>query len=372
MVRLPPAMDLIDLVLAVVNRASDTPSGGSVLVLVPSTGWAERLSARLVRRGYPVAASWEEARAGWPVVVGSRAAAWAPVPRLAAAIVLDAHDAAYREESAPTYSAVDVVVERARSGRGAVHPGLPGPTGEPGRPPGPANLRAAAEPGTIGLAGLRAGGPTRRRPPNRLVLRGVRPTGPYRPRRLGGPRPGTARVRLQPHGRRAAACLPALWRARPLCPLRRGSPASARRGGPALSPLRRDAARRVCALWPAAHEDLACRREPAARGTLGVARDRGRRGGRRRRVRRGRGARHAGARGDRSRPAPGAPRCGASPSSTSICICSRRGCRPPRRPLRSSFGPGDWSGGAAGRPGPGCRPRPGCRTMRVLRGSGPW
>ncbi len=113
MVRLPPAMDLIDLVLAAVNRASDTPSGGSVLVLVPSTGWAERLSARLVQRGYPVAASWEEARAGWPVVVGSRAAAWAPVPRLAAAIVLDAHDAAYREESAPTYSAVDLVVERA-------------------------------------------------------------------------------------------------------------------------------------------------------------------------------------------------------------------------------------------------------------------
>ena len=48
------------------------------------------------------------------MVIGSRAAAWAPVPRLAAAIVLDAHDVAYREESAPTYSAVDVVLERAR------------------------------------------------------------------------------------------------------------------------------------------------------------------------------------------------------------------------------------------------------------------
>jgi primosomal protein N' (replication factor Y) len=36
------------------------------------------------------------------------------VPRLAAAVVLDAHDAAYREESAPTYSAVDVLFERAR------------------------------------------------------------------------------------------------------------------------------------------------------------------------------------------------------------------------------------------------------------------
>jgi primosomal protein N' (replication factor Y) len=36
------------------------------------------------------------------------------VPRLAAAVVLDAHDAAYREESTPTYSAVEVVMERAR------------------------------------------------------------------------------------------------------------------------------------------------------------------------------------------------------------------------------------------------------------------
>jgi primosomal protein N' (replication factor Y) len=48
------------------------------------------------------------------VVVGSRAGAWAPLPQLAAALVLDAHDAAYREESSPTYSAVDVVLERAR------------------------------------------------------------------------------------------------------------------------------------------------------------------------------------------------------------------------------------------------------------------
>jgi primosomal protein N' (replication factor Y) len=114
MVRLPPATDLIDLVLSVVSQASGVPDAGSVLVLVPSTGWAERLSVRLVRRGYPVAGSWEEARAGWPVVIGSRAAAWAPVPRLAAAVVLDAHDVAYREESTPTYSAVDVVLERAR------------------------------------------------------------------------------------------------------------------------------------------------------------------------------------------------------------------------------------------------------------------
>jgi len=113
-VRQPPLTDPLDLVLSVVRDADVRSRGGSVLVLVPSTGWAERLTARLVRRDCPAAGTWEQARAGWPVVVGSRAGAWSPVPRLAAVVVLDAHDAAYREESAPTYSAVDVVLERAR------------------------------------------------------------------------------------------------------------------------------------------------------------------------------------------------------------------------------------------------------------------
>jgi primosomal protein N' (replication factor Y) len=113
-VRQPPVTDPLDLVLSIVGDPAVRARGGSVLVLVPSSGWADRLTARLVRRGCPAAATWEQARAGWPVVVGSRAAAWAPVPRLAAVVVLDAHDAAYREESAPTYSAVDVLMERAR------------------------------------------------------------------------------------------------------------------------------------------------------------------------------------------------------------------------------------------------------------------
>ena len=114
LVRLPPATDLIDLVLAVVDDPTVRAREGSTVVLVPSVGWAERLRARLERRGCPVGGAWEEARAGWPVVVGSRAGAWSPVPRLAAAVVLDGHDAAYVEERAPTYHALDVVVERAR------------------------------------------------------------------------------------------------------------------------------------------------------------------------------------------------------------------------------------------------------------------
>jgi primosomal protein N' (replication factor Y) len=110
--RLAPTADLIDVVLGVLNDHSR--SDGGVLVLVPNVGWAERLTARLVWRGYPATMDWTEGRSGWPVVVGSRAAAWSPVSDLNAVVVLDAHDESYREESAPTYSAVDVVVERAR------------------------------------------------------------------------------------------------------------------------------------------------------------------------------------------------------------------------------------------------------------------
>ena len=57
---------------------------------------------------------WERAWRNAGVVVGTRTAAWAPISRLRAAVVLDAHDEAYREERSPTWSAVDVAVERAR------------------------------------------------------------------------------------------------------------------------------------------------------------------------------------------------------------------------------------------------------------------
>jgi primosomal protein N' (replication factor Y) (superfamily II helicase) len=112
--RLPPATDLIDAVMTVAGHPTTVAQGGAVLVLVPSVGWAERMVNRLTRRGLAATTEWDKARAGWPIVVGSRAAAWAPLPGLAAALVFDAHDEAYREQSSPTYSAVDVVVERAR------------------------------------------------------------------------------------------------------------------------------------------------------------------------------------------------------------------------------------------------------------------
>ncbi len=114
LLRLPPAMDLLPLVETVVRRAEVSAGPGrGALVLVPGTGWAERLRRRLVARGIPATGDWAEAAAGWPVVVGSRAAAWAPRPGLSVVLVLDVHDEAYREERTPTTDAAEVAAERA-------------------------------------------------------------------------------------------------------------------------------------------------------------------------------------------------------------------------------------------------------------------
>ena len=112
-VRLAPALDATLVMLEVVHRIG--PAG--VLVLAPSHARAEQTVARLREAGVAVALMpdmWDRARADAGVVVGTRAAAWAPIGRLRAAVVLDAHDEAYREERSPTWSAVDVTVERGR------------------------------------------------------------------------------------------------------------------------------------------------------------------------------------------------------------------------------------------------------------------
>ena len=112
-VRLAPSLDATLVVQEFLHRTGP----GGVLVLVPSVGRAAQLAARLRRWGLDVALmpeEWGRAASGSTVVVGTRAAAWAPVPTLRAALVLDAHDEAYREERSPTWSAVDVVVERGR------------------------------------------------------------------------------------------------------------------------------------------------------------------------------------------------------------------------------------------------------------------
>ncbi|HWH35207.1 MAG TPA: hypothetical protein VNT56_07790 [Acidimicrobiales bacterium] len=108
--RLPPAADA----LAVVQAAARQ---GSTLVVVASLAGAADLATRLRSAGEAVAllpGGWAQAAAGARVVVGARAAAWAPVVDLGAAVVLDEHDEAHQSEAAPTWHAREVVAERTR------------------------------------------------------------------------------------------------------------------------------------------------------------------------------------------------------------------------------------------------------------------
>jgi len=78
---------------------------------------ARLVAAGLRRRRLPVATlpdGWGAAAAGGSVVVGTRVAAWAPVPDLAAVIVLGEADEAHQSERSPTWHGRDVARERAR------------------------------------------------------------------------------------------------------------------------------------------------------------------------------------------------------------------------------------------------------------------
>ena len=90
---------------------------GPTLVVVPEHDTVALLAIRLRRAGLSVAVvpdDWADAAGGVDVVIGSRSAAWAPCPDVAAAVVVDEHDEALQEERTPTWHARDVVVERCR------------------------------------------------------------------------------------------------------------------------------------------------------------------------------------------------------------------------------------------------------------------
>ena len=115
--RLGPAGDPWP-VLAAATRLRRVAGGDAgVLVLAPSLRAAGDLARRMRAAGIATAllpGDWGLARAGGCVAVGARAAAFAPLPRVVAAVVLDAHDEAYHEERAPTWAAWAVASERAR------------------------------------------------------------------------------------------------------------------------------------------------------------------------------------------------------------------------------------------------------------------
>jgi primosomal protein N' (replication factor Y) (superfamily II helicase) len=81
--------------------------------------------------------SWDQARAGACVVVGGRLAVLAPVPDLAAIVVLDEGDEALKEERAPAWHARELALERARRARARCRLVSPAPTLEAEAASGP-------------------------------------------------------------------------------------------------------------------------------------------------------------------------------------------------------------------------------------------
>jgi primosomal protein N' (replication factor Y) len=115
-------------------------SEGSTIVLDPDTARSARVVALLEERGREVVsvrsdraaaeltAGWDRARSGACVIVGGRAAIWAPVPDLARIVVVDEADEALEDERAPTWNARDVAFERVRRARGTIRVVTPAPT----------------------------------------------------------------------------------------------------------------------------------------------------------------------------------------------------------------------------------------------------
>jgi primosomal protein N' (replication factor Y) (superfamily II helicase) len=108
--RLPPRVDVMPTILAAVGL-------GPVLVVAPEHETVALLATRLRRAALSVAVvpeEWAAAAGGVDVVIGTRTAAWAPCPDLAAGVVIDEHDEALQNERTPTWHARDVVAERCR------------------------------------------------------------------------------------------------------------------------------------------------------------------------------------------------------------------------------------------------------------------
>lgn len=108
--RLPPPQDPVPVALAAAAR-------GDALVIVPEAAMARRVARALRRAGVRVATppdDWASSAGGGCTVVGSRAAAWMPMPNLAAVVVFDEHDEALKSTQTPAWNARDVALERAR------------------------------------------------------------------------------------------------------------------------------------------------------------------------------------------------------------------------------------------------------------------
>jgi primosomal protein N' (replication factor Y) (superfamily II helicase) len=108
--RLPPSADQLAPLLDAVHR-------GPTLAVTPSIHTAAVLAARVRAAGFSVALvprDWAAAAGGADLVIGARAAVWAPCPAPSFVVVLDEHDDGLQEERSPTWHAREVAMERAR------------------------------------------------------------------------------------------------------------------------------------------------------------------------------------------------------------------------------------------------------------------
>lgn len=143
--------------------ASLLASEGSTLVIAPDGREHERLARAVADTGRPVivvrgddtaarrTAAWSDARRGAHVVLGGRAAALAPVPDLAAVILLDDADEALAEERTPTWHARELLLERSRRAGAPMTIVTPAPTVEA--------VAAAGPPVTLPFDAARRGWP---------------------------------------------------------------------------------------------------------------------------------------------------------------------------------------------------------------------
>jgi primosomal protein N' (replication factor Y) len=118
-IRWPPAADNRELIAGLLAPV------GSTVVVVPE-GRLGALAAQLRSTGATVvpwlvegrprdrARAWDRARHGGCVVLGGRSAVLAPVPDLAAVVIVDDGSEALKEERSPTWHARDLAAERAR------------------------------------------------------------------------------------------------------------------------------------------------------------------------------------------------------------------------------------------------------------------
>jgi primosomal protein N' (replication factor Y) len=118
--RWPPLLDRRLLVARLIAA-----EGSSIVVVADAARghslvqWLRRAGARAVLVHSDLSATertraWSAAAAGRVVVVGGRVAAFAPVPDLRAAVVVDDSDESLQEERTPTWHAREVLAERAR------------------------------------------------------------------------------------------------------------------------------------------------------------------------------------------------------------------------------------------------------------------